>query len=123
MDVVCNRRGRAFDYAFEGVLIVNREGRIVDSNRQAGSMTGWAFELVGRSIYDLIPARHHDAHRKHVQRYINDPQPRRMGDRHMDIVMVDRYQIEKAMQISLVATPNEFGEMEIIVGMRVVQGE
>jgi len=121
IDVVCARMTRAFETAFEGKIIVNREMSILSANRQARAITGFGQDLIGRTIYDILPKRFHEDHRKHVQRYINDPLPRKMGKIQMKLFLVDRSGVEKEMLLSLAPAENEFGEIEITVGMQVVQ--
>lgn len=120
-DLVCARMKRVFENAFDGKIVVNREMTIVDANRQARAITGYGIDLVGHSIYDIIPKRYHDMHRKHVQRYLNDPHSRRMGVMPMELWLIDRYQVEKRMLLSLAPSEDGFGGIEITVGMQVLQ--
>lgn len=120
-DIVCLRMKRVFETSFEGKIIVNRDMVIVAANRQARAITGYGSELVGRSIYDIIPQRFHEVHRKHVQRYINDPHPRKMGTLAMELWLVDRFNTEKKMLLSLSPSEDSYGGIEITVGFQVVQ--
>lgn len=47
-----------FNYAPDAIIIVNREGRILQANSQAEKIFGYAGEeLIGRSVEILIPQR------------------------------------------------------------------
>jgi len=119
-DVICARLKRAFETFHNGMMVVNRELVILMANKQARAITGYGTDLVGRSIYDLIPAEFRERHREHVRRFFNDPHTRRMGG-DQKFPMVDRYGQQKTLRISLSPVENEFGEMETTVGMDVIQ--
>lgn len=120
-DIRCRRFMRAFESFHDGIIIVDRDLRILEANRQARGITGYGNELVGRSVYDLIPDRYREHHRSHVQRFFNDPHTRKMGVAPMELWLIDRRGIEKRMDLSLSPAEDDYGSFEVTVGMRVVQ--
>ncbi len=55
-----------FDASPDGLLMVNRRGRIVRANEQAERMFGYAHdELIGQSLEQLVPEKFHDLHSRH----------------------------------------------------------
>ena len=63
-----------------GMIIADRDGKIVVSNPAAEQMFGYqSEEMVGCSVEILIPEAHHAAHIAHRARYIAQPQPREMA--------------------------------------------
>ncbi len=69
-----------FEACQEGILLVNKEGKIVISNHALQEMFGYSeSDLKGLPVEALIPARYMERHHEHRQRYIKDPSPRRMG--------------------------------------------
>ncbi|HUI72530.1 MAG TPA: PAS domain S-box protein, partial [Spirochaetia bacterium] len=63
-----------------GLMIVNREGRVVLANAQAERQFGYSrSELMGSPIEDLIPERVRQHHREYRREFLADPQPRAMG--------------------------------------------
>ena len=69
-----------FDAAAQGILMVDREGRIVLANPAAGRMLGYSQnELIGQSIELLVPEALRGGHVAHRASYFSDPQIRPMG--------------------------------------------
>ena len=65
----------------DGIIIVDREGRIVLANDQAGLHFGYTTEeLTGQSIEILVPDRQRRSHTEHRARYIATPRRRNMGE-------------------------------------------
>ena len=66
----------------EGIVIVDRQGRIVLVNARAESMFGYQREhLVGQDIQILVPERLRDAHRRYCADSFAERLPRMMGTR------------------------------------------
>jgi two-component system CheB/CheR fusion protein len=63
----------------EGILIVDRRGKVVFANRTAKQMFGYdPGELVGRSIDELLPEQLRRVHEEHRRLFHEAPQPRPM---------------------------------------------
>jgi PAS domain S-box-containing protein len=68
------------DAAPDGIVVCDREAKIVLVNKQAEAMFGYArAELIGKQIEELIPERFRARHPKHVTGYIDHPKSRPMG--------------------------------------------
>jgi two-component system sensor histidine kinase DevS len=64
----------------DGIVVVDRTGRIEWANERLHEMLAYApGELVGRSVEDLVPARLRPAHEVQRQQYEADPKVRPMG--------------------------------------------
>ena len=69
-----------FEHAPDAVIIVDRAGRIVDANRQASRLFGYARDdLIGRGVEDLLPEEVRSVHTKHRAGYALRPTVRPMG--------------------------------------------
>lgn len=120
-DVVCERIKRAFENFHGGVLIANRDLMIVWANKQSRAITGYYGDLIGHSVYDLIPEELRDKHRTHVAKFFDDPHTRLMGIAGMPLWLVDRTGRRKAVQISLTPYEDGYGSIEVLVGIQVVK--
>jgi PAS domain S-box-containing protein len=64
----------------DGIVVVNREGAIVQINSQTERLFGYGREeLSGRAIEMLLPGSFHQAHVKHRAEYFHEPKVRPMG--------------------------------------------
>jgi diguanylate cyclase (GGDEF)-like protein/PAS domain S-box-containing protein len=74
------RFGPLLDVMPDAILIVNRNGDIVFSNKQASLMFGYGEEacLAGLSIQILLPERYRAAHARGHKLYFEQPEKRRM---------------------------------------------
>jgi PAS domain S-box-containing protein len=70
----------ALESAPAGILLVDARGCIVLVNRQVESLFGYdRDELLGRSVEMLLPERFRAQHPEFRERFLQDPQMRRMG--------------------------------------------
>lgn len=68
------------DAVSEGVIFVDRDGRIRHLNRQAELLFGFErTELINQPVELLIPERFRDAHVRYRERYMADPGPVPLG--------------------------------------------
>ncbi|SEL07570.1 PAS/PAC sensor signal transduction histidine kinase [Aquimarina amphilecti] len=64
----------------EGIVVVNKDQIIVATNESANDIFGYEKdELVGEKLTILIPKKHHHAHPKYVEKFIDDSGKRSMG--------------------------------------------
>ncbi len=64
----------------DGVVVVDRKGRMVLVNAQAEKMFGYSREeMLGQPIEHLVPQRFHEPHIKHHATYFSKPGTRPMG--------------------------------------------
>jgi PAS domain S-box-containing protein len=69
-----------FKAATEGLIIVDRSGRIVEANPAAQRLFDYAeAELIGQPIELLLPGQLRQLHRKHLEGYFAAPRTRAMG--------------------------------------------
>lgn len=70
----------AMDAAPDGILLIDRMGRILMANGAMEVITGYtAHELRGSSVHVLLPAALRAAHAHHLQTYFKTPSRRPMG--------------------------------------------
>jgi len=64
----------------EGLLIVDVDQRIILVNPRLEELFGYASEeMLGQSLQTLLPERYAQAHKQHVQTYLQEPHIRSMG--------------------------------------------
>jgi PAS domain S-box-containing protein len=69
-----------FDAAPDGIVIVDRRGRICDVNRTASEMFGFdREELLGEPVERLVPEGQRELHREERAGYVDEPTARPMG--------------------------------------------
>ena len=69
-----------FEFSPEGIVVINREGLVVQLNKQAERMLGYTREeCLGKPHEVLVPERFREQHRLHVKNYLADPRVRPMG--------------------------------------------
>ncbi len=69
-----------FQGAPDAIVVVGRDGRVVESNRMATKLLGRDHDgLRGMSVDAFVPTPHRGAHEKHREDYARAPQPRAMG--------------------------------------------
>ena len=85
----------------EGIVIVNREGRIVIVNAQAERIFGYQkAELMGQSIDILVPENVRQLHSRHRAYYHLHPSRRSMGEK-LELVAIRKDGSEFPTEISL----------------------
>ena len=85
----------------DAILVVDLAGRILFANHQTAKVFGYAAEeLSGKPIELLIPARLHEAHRRHRDSYSRAPMQRPMGI-DMTLVALRRDGAEFPVEVSL----------------------
>ncbi len=98
-----------FESASEGIVGVNKDGRIVLANPRLESMFGYdREELLGQSVELLVPDRSRQLHRPHRADYFARPRPRSMG---LGLNLMGRRKdgVEFPIEVSLSFTPDEHG--------------
>jgi len=66
--------------AAEGIVIIDRDGRIVLANDKAEKLFGYCRqEMIGQVVEMLLPEARREVHREHRKRYLADPRNRPMG--------------------------------------------
>lgn len=76
-----------FEFSPDAIVITNRDGLIVQANRQVAAVFGWTpAELVGQPIESLMPANLRAGHPALRQRYLETALPRAMGSGRSDLL-------------------------------------
>ena len=71
---------QAVEASPSGMLIVNRDGRILLVNSQAEALFGYSRdELLSTGVDQLLPERYRNSHPRHREDFLADPQARPMG--------------------------------------------
>jgi two-component system sensor kinase FixL len=75
------RKAAVIDTAIDAIITADRQGRIVEFNPAAERLFGWAAaEVVGRELAEtVVPARHRQAHRDGLARYLRTGESRILG--------------------------------------------
>lgn len=90
-----------FEYATEGILVIDESGTIVRINASAERMFGYEkSELPGQRIEHLVPTRFESKHAKYRERYEANPHARAMGIG-MDLFALKKDGSEFPVEISL----------------------
>lgn len=90
-----------FQFATEGILVVNSKGEITRINPSAEKIFGYLKgELVGKKIEVLVPAKYAAGHHEHRQKYDQHPHPRSMG-KGMELYGLKKNGQEIPVEISL----------------------
>lgn len=102
-----------FQYATEGILVVNQKGRIVRANPSAERMFGYAKgELLHLTIEHLIPEAIRSQHQKHREGFNENPHPRSMG-MNMQLSALRKDNITFPVEVSLSPYKTAEGPMVI----------
>ncbi|AXP79521.1 Signal transduction histidine-protein kinase BarA [Mariniflexile rhizosphaerae] len=69
-----------FEAVSEGVIVVNNQQHIVETNASAERMFGYnKDELIGQHLNVLIPQKYHAGHAAHVEGFMDHKESRQMG--------------------------------------------
>jgi PAS domain S-box-containing protein len=96
----------------DGIVVVDRSGRIVIVNNQTERIFGYSREnLIGRPIEFLVPDRYKDVHVAHRDKYAANPKARPMGASGMSLTGRKRDGTEFPVEISLSPLETEGGQL------------
>ncbi len=102
-----------FDSSAEGILIVNRKGKIVLANPQSEKLFDYAKgELIGLTIESLIPKRYREGHVAHRTGYQKAPKPMQMG-KGRDLIGLAKNGREFPLEVSL--NPAKINNEQVII--------
>jgi PAS domain S-box-containing protein len=74
------------DNTTDGVIVADADGVIVYANKPLLRLFGYeSADLIGEPIEVLVPDYLRHDHRRHVQQFIESPEPRSMGRQDLDI--------------------------------------
>ncbi|MGH7529534.1 MAG: sensor histidine kinase [Gemmatimonadales bacterium] len=95
--------------AHDAIIAADSGGVIHYWNPAASRIFGYAAaDVLGQPITLLMPARHHDAHRRGLQRYVDTREPRVVG-RTVELEGRRKDGAEFPLELSLAAAPGENG--------------
>ena len=70
-----------FNHATIGIVITDKEGKIININKYAETQFGYSNEeLIGKTVDVLVPTKIHSNHHKLREGFYQHPEPRRMGE-------------------------------------------
>jgi len=99
--------------AAQAILTVDASGKIVDANRMAGEMFGYARnELLGRSLELLLPERLRQEHARHRAHFASNPRTRPMGSG-LELVGLRKDGSEFPVEVSLSSVPTSRGRLAV----------
>jgi len=102
-----------FEFATEGILVINDSGKIIMANPAAERLFGYLKEeLINHKIEVLIPSRFAGNHSHHRDQYAENPKPRTMGIG-MDLYAKKKDNSEFPVEISLSPFKDEDGTFTI----------
>jgi PAS domain S-box-containing protein len=109
-----------FEYATEGVILTNDDGRIVLINPAALKLFGYEEnELLGKQIEELIPTRFHHNHQAYREGFYRQPSNRTMGhgrDLFARNSLGEEFPVE--VSLSFFKQRNEFYVIAFVVNIR-----
>jgi len=90
-----------FEHATEGIVIANKEGKIIKANPSSERLFGYEKgELIGKVIEELVPTRYKQHHVQNRENYNAHPHARSMG-KNMDLFAKRKDDTEFPVEISL----------------------
>ena len=115
-------RARAlFEAASEGVIVVDRAGRIMSVNTKTEELFGYPrAELLGQPVEMLMPERYRAAHPRHRNAYFASPRVRSMG-RGLDLAGQRRDGREFPIEVSLSHIDTDEGPQAIALVTDITQ--
>src|SRR5947208_9202500 len=106
---------RLFESSPDGIVLTNRQGRIVRVNSQAESMFGYRREeLLGQPVELLAPERFRSAHTSHREQYHAGPRMRPMG---AGLALYGRRKDGTEFPVDIMLSPIETGEGLLVLGV------
>ncbi len=70
-----------FNHATIGIIVTDKEGKIVNINKYAETQFGYSEqEVIGKTVDIFVPAKIHSIHHQHREGFYKHPEPRRMGE-------------------------------------------
>jgi PAS domain S-box-containing protein len=70
-----------FTHATIGIIVTDKEGKIINFNKYAETQFGYSKEdVIGKTVDVLVPAKIHSVHHRRREIFYKHPQPRRMGE-------------------------------------------
>ncbi|PYU92464.1 MAG: Fis family transcriptional regulator [Acidobacteria bacterium] len=106
---------RLFESSPDGIVLTDREGRIVRVNGQAESMFGYRREeLLGQPVELLAPERFRSAHTSHREHYHAEPRMRPMG---AGLALYGRRKDGTEFPVDIMLSPLETGEGMLVLGV------
>src|ERR1700752_3726354 len=90
-----------FEHATEGIIIANKEGKIIKANPSSERLFGYEKgELLNKTVEELVPTRYKEHHIKNREGYNKNPHARAMG-KNMDLFAKRKDNTEFPVEISL----------------------
>jgi PAS domain S-box-containing protein len=110
-----------FEAASEGVVVVDRRGRIVAVNAKTEELFGYArADLLGQPVEMLMPERYREAHPRHRTEYFAGPRVRPMG-RGLDLAGRRKDGSEFPIEISLSPIETDEGPQSVALVTDITQ--
>src|SRR5690554_2248763 len=114
MDLKNNLYEILFEAIHEGLILVNKQGVIVELNKTGAEMFGYADrELIGQSIELLVPMRARNVHTDHRDGYNENPSTRPMGSS-LKLEGVRKDGSEFPVQVSLNPFSSKSGDRYVV---------
>jgi c-di-GMP-specific phosphodiesterase len=109
-----------FDNAPDGVLVVDKSGRMTAVNAELQRMTGYDLdELVEQPVEMLVPEDQRAVHRRHRRNYAAQPTRRAMGaGRQLTLLRKDGTTIPVDISLSSMAAVDPYAQSDVVVMIR-----
>jgi PAS domain S-box-containing protein len=107
----------------DAIIVVQEEGQIELVNEQAAVLFGYEKEeMIGKPISMLVPKRYRVVHKAHRERYLANPEKRRMGE-HMTTVALRKDGTEFLIAASLNTVKSSGGRLVVCVVREAVRAQ